>query len=55
MSTKFFIKSKTSYAFHKHRVNKNKKRILLIFSDWFKRKLELIIWLNIHERIIKGG
>ena len=55
MSSKFTIKSKTEYALHKHRVLQNKKRILAVISDWLKRKLEEIIWDDVHKRIVLDG
>jgi hypothetical protein len=55
MRDKFSTKSKTAYALHKHKVIQNKKRILAVNSDWLKRKLELMIWQDFHERVVKKG
>jgi hypothetical protein len=49
MRLKFTMKFNTAFALHKHKVIKNKKRILAVISDWLKRKLEEIIWEEFHK------
>ena len=53
MSDKFAIKLTTVYALHKYKVIQNKKHILSLISEYFKKKLEQMIWQDVIERTIQ--